>query len=186
MRTYTRILAVVTAFVTASIVFPQASAQQEWVRVESADKKASVLFPSHPDTIETATRKSPAGTINTRLARYERVGALLTINETKLPRVALRFASTDKILRRAVDGVLETYFGKKTSQTKIKIDGKPAVLLHYRVPDYDDDDHPGYRGTAIAFIVDGTLYVVNSILTRDNPRARVEQERLLGSIEVHE
>jgi hypothetical protein len=169
----------------ASVVCPQAFAQEGWVRVESHDKKASVLFPSHPDKVETLSRKSPAGTINTRIARYEREGALLTITGTQLPSVALRFASTDKILRSAVEGVLDRYLGKKVSQKEIKIDGEPAVMLQYSVPDYDDPNHPGYKGTAIAFLVDGTLYVVNSILTRENPQARAEQEKLLGSIRIH-
>ena len=185
MCVHTRTLAVVAALIAASIPCLQTSAQEEWVRVESDDKKASVLFPSQPDKVETQSRKSPAGTIHTRIARWEREGALLTITQTKLPSVALRFASTSKILGSAVDGILERYLGTRISQKKIKMDGEPAVRLRYRVPDYDDEDHPGYRGTAIAVLVDGTLYVVNSILTKENPQTRAEQEKILGSIQIY-
>ncbi|NNE45788.1 MAG: hypothetical protein HKN37_03925 [Rhodothermales bacterium] len=151
----------------------------------SIDKKASVLFPDKPDKTETVSRKSPAGTIRTNIQRYEREGALLTINGTTLPRAALRFAGEKKILGNAAEGVLGKYYGKKVSEKRTTIDGAPAVVLDYRVPDYDDKDHPGYRGTAIALLVDDRLYVVNSILTKENPKAKAMQQKLLGSIRVH-
>jgi hypothetical protein len=139
-------LTVLAALVTASILAPEVSAEETWVRYVSHDKKASALFPAQPDKIETLTRKSPAGTINTRRGQYEREGALLSLAGTKLPRAALRFAGTDKILRDAADGVLGKYFAKKTSEKKTTIGGEPAVILEFHVPDYDKEDHPGYRG----------------------------------------
>jgi hypothetical protein len=66
-----------------------------------------------------------------------------------------------------------------------KIGGEPAIVLEYRVPDYDDEDHPGYRGIAIALLVDESLYVINGILTKEDPKAKAKQQKLLGSIQVH-
>ena len=60
-----------------------------------------------------------------------------------------------------------------------------AEAAWVRVPDYDDKDHPGYRGIAIALLVDRTLYVVNGILTDEDPKAKAKQQKLLGSIQVH-
>ena len=37
-----------------------------------------------PDKIETITRKSPCGTVETHVAQYEREGALIAINGTTL------------------------------------------------------------------------------------------------------
>ena len=180
----TRIAPVVAAFVAVSILCAQATADEKWVRVFSKDKKVSVLFPTQPQKFETVKRKSPAGTIETRRARYETDKVLFVINGTTLPGVALAFASTDKILGNAVEGVLATYLGTKVSEKRIRIDGEPAVVLEYRIPDYEDEDHPGYQGIAIALLVDGALYVVNGILTKEDPKAKAKQRKLLGSIQV--
>jgi hypothetical protein len=178
-------LTVLAALLTASMFSSQSSAEETWVRVVSHDKRASALFPSQPDKIETVSRNSPAGTINTRRRQYQSEGVLLSLAGTKLPRAALRFASTDKILRNAAEGVLATYLGKKVSMIETKIGGEPAIVLEYRVPDYDDEDHPGYRGIAIALLVDESLYVINGILTKEDPKAKAKQQKLLGSIQVH-
>ena len=170
MQTNSRFLVVVTALIAAFILSPQVTAEETWVRVVSHDEKDSALIPRQPDKIETLSRKSPAGTIKTRRAQYESEGALLSIAGTKLPRAALRLAGTDKILRDAAEGVLGTYLAKKISQRKTEIGGAPAVILEYRIPDYDDEEHPGYRGIAIALLVDQTLYVVNGNLTKEDTK----------------
>ena len=179
-----RTLALV-GLITASLAPSEVFAEETWVRVTSPDKKASVLFPSERYKTEDLTTKSPAGTIHTRRAVYEAEGVLLSVAGTQLPRAALRFAGTDKILRNAAQGVLDTYLGKRVSQKKTKISGEPAVVLEYRVPHYEDEAHPGYRGIAIALLVDERLYVINGILTRENPKAKANQQKLLGSIQVH-
>ena len=184
MHTHTLFVAVVAALVASSMA-PNASAEEEWVRVKSHDERASVLFPGEPENIETTSRKSPAGKVDTRRAQYEEEGALLSIAGTKLPRAALKFAGTDKILHNAADGVVGKYYAKKTSEKKIRIGGEPAVILEFRVPDYEDENHPGYRGISIALLVDETLYVVTGILTREDPKSKAKQQKLLGSIQVH-
>jgi len=185
MHMHTRILAVVAALGLVSIAPPQASAEEEWVRVMSHDEKASVLFPSKPEKIETTSRKSPAGKVDTSRAQYETEGVLLSIAGTKLPRVALKFAGSDKVLHNAAEGVVGKYYATKTSEKKTKIGGEPAVILEFRVPDYEDENHPGYRGISIALLVDGTLYVVTGILTKEDPKSKAKQQKLLGSIQVH-
>ena len=98
---------------------------------------------------------------------------------------AVSFAGPKRILRRATEGVLDTYLGKPISQERTEIGGAPAVVLDYRLPDYDDHELPGYHGIAIAVLVDNALYVVNGILTSEDPRAKVKQQRLLTSLQVH-
>ncbi|UCF47646.1 MAG: hypothetical protein JSU89_10765, partial [Myxococcales bacterium] len=100
-------------------------------------------------------------------------------------RAALTFAGTDKILRNAAEGILGEYLAKKTSEKRTKICGEPAVVLEFRVPDYEDKDHPGYRGIAIALLVDETLYVITGILTREDPKSKAKVRKLLESIRVH-
>jgi hypothetical protein len=185
LHTTIRALARLAALAAVSLVSSGVSAEETWVRVTSHDQKVSVLFPSHPDKIETLTRKSPAGKIDTRRAQYETEGVLLSIAGTQLPSAALKLAGANKILRNAAEGILDTYLGKKVSEKKMKISGEPAIVLEYLVPDYEDKDHPGYRGIAIALLVDQTLYVVNGLLTKEDPKSKANQQKLLGSIEVH-
>jgi len=180
-----RALGVVALFIMTAVFSTRLFADETWVRVVSHDNKVSVLFPSQPDKVEELSRKCPAGTIHTRKAQYESDGALLSIAGTKLPNAALKLAGTDKILRNAAEGVLANYLGKKVSENKTKINGEPAVILEYIVPDYEKKDHPGYRGVAIALLVDKTLYVINGILTNEDPKSKANQEKLLGSIQVH-
>lgn len=181
-----RAIEVIALFIMAAVFSSRVFADETWVRVVSHDKKVSVLFPSKPDKVEELSRKSPAGTINTRRAQYESDGALLSIAGTKLPNAALKLAGTDNILRNAAEGILANYLGKKVSENKTKISGEPAVILEYLVPDYEKKDHPGYRGIAIALLVDKTLYVINGILTKEDPKSKANQQKLLGSIQVHE
>jgi len=185
MRTHVRMLTVLAALVTASILTSEVSAEETWVRVISHDEKVSALFPIQPEKIETLTRKSPAGTINTRRVQHETEGILLSLAGTQLPRTALKLAGTDKILRNAAEGVLARYLATKTSEKKTQIGGEPAVILEFRVPDYEDNSHPGYRGIAIALLVDQTLYVINGIVTKEDPKAKAKQQKLLDSIQVH-
>jgi len=180
-----RIIGVITLFIVASTFSSRGFAEETWFLVVSQDKKVSVLFPEEPTEIEELSRRSPAGAIHTRRAQYESEGALLTIAGTKLPNMALRFAGADKILHNAAEGVLSNFLGKRTSEKKTKIGGEPAVVLKYLVPDYEKKDHPGYRGIAIALLVDKTLYVINGILTKEDPKSKAHQKKLLGSIQVH-
>ena len=185
MDTHARILTLVTTLAAAMMTSPEALAKEEWVRVKSHDGRASVLFPEKPKEIKTTSRRSPAGKVETRKAQYEEEGALLSIAGTPLPRAALRFAGADKILRNAAEGVVGNHYAKKISEKRTQISGQPAVILEFRVPDYEDGNHPGYRGISIALLVDQTLYVITGILTREDPKAKAKQQKLLGSIQVH-
>ena len=185
MHNYAAMLAFVAVLVATSVSAPQASADEAWVRVTSEDGKASILFPARATKVDTVSRRSPAGTIQTYTSRYDGDGALFTISGTDLPRAALRLAGEKKILRNAVDGVLAKYYGKKVSEKRTSFDGAPAVVLEYVVPDYDNKDHPGYRGMAIALLIDDRLHLVNSILTKENPQSKAMQKKLLDSIQVH-
>lgn len=176
--------AALLATILSVLAATNARADEPWVRITSEDKRASVLFPSQPDKVETLSRKSPAGTIQSRRATYERAGVLLTITQTDLPRAALAFTTNAKLLKRAAEGVLSNFFGEEVSQKRMKIGGEPALTVDYRVPDYDDPSHPGYRGIAIALLVDQKLYVVNGILTSEDPAAEKKQKKLLNSIRV--
>ena len=171
---------------TVGLVHGRGAAADDWVRVMSDDKRASVMFPSEPDKVEKLTRSSPAGRIVTERAIYERAGVLLTIAQTKLPPAAIALVGPRKLLRRAAGGVLENFLGTAVSQKQMEIGGKPGMVLRYRVPDYDDAAHPGYEGIAIALLIDDKLYVVNGILTSEDPKAKAKQTRLLASIRVHD
>jgi hypothetical protein len=180
-----RLVTIIVALTAVIVAPPEASAEETWVRVKSHDERVSVLFPRKPDKIETTSRKSPAGKVDTRRVQYEEEGVLLSIAGTKLPRAALKFAGSDKILHNAAEGVFAKYYAKKTSEKKTKISGEPAVILEFRVPDYEDENHPGYRGISIALLVDETLYVITGILTKEDPKSKAKQQKLLGSIQVH-
>ena len=179
------VAAISFAIVATLVGNAPALATDEWVRVLSSDKRASVLFPSEPQKAETLIRESPAGAVTTQRLSYEDSGVLLTIAETELPRVAIALMSENKILRRAAEGVLENFLGVELSRKRIKIQGEPGLVLRYRVPDYEDPAHPGYAGIAISLLVQDKLYLVNGILTSEDPRALKKQTKLLSSIKIH-
>ena len=110
---------------------------------------------------------------------------MLTIAETELPRAAFAFTSPNRLLRRAVDGVLGSFLGEPKSRKKTTNGGEQAMVLEYRIHDFEDAGHPGYDGIAIALLVDRKLYVVNGILTSKDPRAKAKQSKLLNSLRVH-
>ena len=93
--------------------------------------------------------------------------------------------SQHKLLRRAAEGVLENFLGVEVSRKRVKIQDETGLVVRYRVPDYEDVAHPGYEGIAITLLVEDKLYLVNGILTSEDPGALKKQTKLLGSIEIH-
>ena len=50
--------------------------------------------------------------------------------------------------------------------------------------DFKKADHPGYSGLAVIFLVGKHLYIINSVITKENPETKGIQEKLLNSIKV--
>ncbi len=163
---------------------PMSLSAEDWHRVQSNDKKVSVLFPNKAETFKTLTDKTPAGSVKTEVSTYEGDGVLFTISDSKIPGLALTFAGSGTILKNAAASVVSKAFAKLDSSTNQKIDGAPGVVVRYEASDFKKKDHPGYHGIAIIFIVDGRLYTINSILSKESADNKAAQEKLLKSIQV--
>lgn len=167
------------------IVATVAASAEEWYRVESADARASVLFPNPADELTELVDKTPAGAVVTRVAKHQGDGILMSISGSTLPKLAVRFAGPNIIFSNAKGGVLKEAFGKEVSSRRIEVENADAALeLRYEAVDFEDEAHPGYTGLAV-FVMDGThLYVVNSMLSKNTPDNQAMQAKLLGSIRI--
>jgi len=166
---------------------PAAVLAEDWYRIESGDGKASVLFPNRAEEVRELVDKTPGGKVVTRVAEHQDESVMLTISETKLPRLAMSFAGPKLIFSYAKGIVLNKAFGKEISSEPQEIGGADAaIVMRYEAVDFEDENHPGYAGLAVFLIVDTHIYVVNSMLSKATPDARAVQEKLLGSIQVHE
>ena len=167
------------------LTFSSPAEAEDWHLVESADGRASVLFPNPADEITELVDKTPAGSVVTRVAQHQGDGILLSISASELPRLAVRFAGPKVLFSNAKGGILNEAFGREISSRRIEIGNADAAMeLRYEAVDFDDEQHPGYTGLAV-FVLDGTrLYVVNSMLSKETPDNQAMQAKLLGSIRI--
>lgn len=163
---------------------PSPGSAADWFQVYSNDKKVSVMFPHKAETFETLTSDSLAGSVKSEVVRHQEDGILLTISDSKLPGLALAFAGNDTILKNGAAGVINKALGKEISSEKTTISGTQALVLKYAAADFDEAGHPGYSGLAILVVVDGHLYIINSVLTKENPQTKATQQRLLESVKI--
>ena len=172
-----------TLFATFALVTSSASAA-DWFTVQSNDKKLTVMFPNKAETFETVTSATPAGSVATEVVKHMGDGIMLTISDSPLPGLAVAFASKERILKGGADGVISQAFGREISSEKTTIGGADAMILTYESADFEKADHPGYNGLAVILYKDGHLYVINSVITKENAENKAIQERLLSSIKV--
>jgi len=167
---------------------------EEWHRISSVDGRASVTFPVplDEDEVKTTVDRTPAGKATTRILEYQDEGMLFTISGTELPRIALRLAGEEMIMRKSKEGLLSKAYGKETSYDRYDgLKGPEAMLLKYDSANFNKEDHPGFKGFAVLFVLGKKLYMVNSMLVKGTDGATqaknlVAQERLLKSIEIHD
>ena len=176
------VLAPVIAFCV--LLLPSPGSAADWFQVSSNDKKVSVMFPHKAETFEVVTSDSPAGSVKTEVVKHQEDGILLTISDSKLPGLAVAFAGDDTILKNGAAGVINKALGKEISSEKTTISGASALVLKYAAADFQKAGHPGYSGLAVLFVVKGHLYVINSVITKENPQTKATQQRLLDSIKV--
>ena len=140
-------------------------AADDWHSVKSNDGKVQAMMPGEAkkSTIET---KSAAGKVTTYNMEFHGDQVQFDISYSKIPRLALKFASEDKIFDNARGSVLHKAFGKESSFEKVTISGNSARELKYEGVSHDDPDHGGFQGTTLFFMVDGTLYVANAVVAK--------------------
>tara|TARA_R110000850_G_scaffold9196_32_gene34051 strand:+ start:2976 stop:3536 length:561 start_codon:yes stop_codon:yes gene_type:complete len=156
----------------------------DWYTVQSDDKKISVLFPHKAEQFEVVTSSSPAGKVETQVAKHQEDGILLTVSSTQLPGLAVAFAGSKVILENAANGVLSKAYGKEVSSKSTEIGGAPALVLRYEAADFQNASHGGYQGLAIIIMIDKKLYTINTMLSKENSETKAMQDRLLNSIKV--
>ncbi len=180
MRTTTYLSVLFACFCS---IHPAPAAAEEWYRIESADGRASVLFPNPADDLTELVSKTPAGSIVTRVAEHQGDGILMSISGSTLPRLAVMFAGPNILFSNAKGSVLHEAFGREISSESIEIENADAAMeLRYEAADFEDEDHPGYTGLAV-FVIDGKqLYVVNSMISKRTADNQAMQAKLLGSI----
>lgn len=183
-----------TIFLSIALHVPPGNANaEEWHRITSVDGRASVMFPVpvDEDKVQTTVDLTPAGRATTRMLEYQDEGMLFTISGTELPGLAIRLAGKSMILERTKEGLLSKAYSKETSYDHYDgLKGSKAMLLKYHSANFNKKGHPGFNGLAVLFVLDGKLYMVNSMLEHGTDAATqdknlVAQEKLLKSIEIH-
>lgn len=155
-------------------------AEEEWHRVESSDGSVSVLFPVRVDQHHTLTEKTPAGPVVTEVQEYRGDGVVFSISESKVPAFALTVAGKKGIIGNAKKSVLREAEGRELSYERNRIDETKGWVLRYESNSEEDD----YSGLAVFFVVNKTLYVVNSMMSIETAANLAAQERLLHSIQA--
>lgn len=178
---------VVRAVVAVTLVgcaFP-ALAADDWHSVRSSNGKASVLFPVVPSNVKELKTHTPGGTIVTRVAEYQDKGIILTISDTKLPRLVEAFGGPQFVLDNSKKNVLSNAFGREISSQALHIKGaKAALVMHYDAAHLWNEKHPGFAGLAMIAFVGSDVYVVNSMISKDTPGNEAMQEKMLKSFRV--
>jgi hypothetical protein len=173
-----RVSAVVILLAFAVLIASLAGAEDEWHRVASVDGNVSVLFPVRIDQHHTLPEKTPAGPVVTEVQEYRGDGVVFSISESKVPAFALTVAGKKGIIGNAKKSVLREAEGREVSYEKEQIDDTKGWVLLYE----SDSEEEDYSGLAFFFVVNKTLYVVNSMMSNATAANIAAQQRLLHSI----
>ena len=160
-------LAVCAAFLFATyLTSSELAAQDDWHVVTSHDGVVQAMLPGVPET-KTDVRKTIAGKVKTDVKIFRTDNVQFTVTTTALSRMIRRFAKDEKIFDSARDSILSDVYGKEISYDPVTIDGIPGRKLEYEMVDFDEEQHKGYRGTALIFIHKNRTYVGNAIIKKE-------------------
>ena len=168
--------------VAASAVWMMAAAgaaELEWPRFRSESGRFAVQLPESPEEVRD-TRVTLGGIVHWSEYLARRDATEFRVEHHDLPWLATFLLSSDALLKRAKDGLVEEENGHELSGAVLSVQGYPAREVSFRVPAEQD-----LGGDALLVLVGSRLYVVVAL----GPQAERDdsaRERFFHSFEVWE
>ena len=168
--------------ILASLLLLPLAQADEWVRISSKDEKVSALFPEDiREKKQSQVERTIAGRVTTYFGEYHDDGIILAGSVADLPKLAQKRHKT--VFETTKKGFLKEAKGTEISFKSTTVDGAPARELIYKGSAYRGKGD-SYKGRALIFIVDGRLYIVNSVISKATPKNEAAGERMLSSVDV--
>ena len=180
-RSHLHLWKITTPLLVSLLLLPFAGAEG-WVRVSSKNNTVSALFPEDiRKQKQSQVERTIAGRVTTYFGEYHGDGIILAGSVADLPKLAQKrhkavFETTKK-------GFLKEAGGTEISFKSTTVDGVPARELIYKGSAYRGKGD-SYTGRALIFIVDGRLYIANSVISKATPENKAAGEKVLGSVKV--
>ncbi len=108
-------------------------AKDSWQKLTPEGGDFSIMMPAEPKRTDTITR-TPVGKIREEMYTAETKSLSVLAEFSKLPGIAVFFASRKTILRKSADGLIKSEKGKVISSKDLEIGGKPGKVIQYNAP----------------------------------------------------
>jgi hypothetical protein len=148
-----------------------------WVSFQSSDAGFSVEMPTNPVPSTLVTR-SFIGDVTSHLFTSWEGNAKFTVDYSKIPDFALRFAGADTIYDHARGALLKQTWSKPVSFVDVTVNGKAGKQLVYDTPPVPGK--PELAGVASFFLVGDRLYVADATVPAGASEA--DAQRFLASL----
>ena len=145
------LVAAAAAFSMTAVV---AGAELEWLRFRSERGRFAVRLPGSPEEIRD-TRATLGGIVHWSEYLAKRGATEFRVEHHDLPWLATFLLSTDGLLKRAKDGLVEEEHGHELSGAPVSVQGYPAREVSFRVQAEQD-----LAGDALLVLVGRRLYVL--------------------------
>jgi hypothetical protein len=162
-----------------SMMAAAGAAELKWLRFRSEWGRFAVQLPESPEEIRN-TRITLGGTVRWTEYLARRGATEFRVEHHDLPWLANFLLSSDALLKRAKNGLVEEEHGYELSGAVVSVQGYPAREVSFRVPAEQD-----LGGDALLVLVGSRLYVVVAL----GPQAERDasaRERFFRSFEVWE
>lgn len=165
------------AWLCTAPVSVSSASPPSWVTFQSTDAGFSVEMPTNPVPSALVT-KSFIGDVTSHLFTSWEGNAKFTVDYSKIPGFALRFAGADTIYDHARGALLKQTWSKPVSFVDVTVNGRAGKQLVYDTPPVPGK--PELAGLASFFLVGDRLYVADAMVPAGASEA--DAQRFLASI----
>jgi len=161
----------------SSLCAAPTSAQQPWVTFASKEARFSIEMPTQPKP-STMTTESFIGKVTNEIFTSWEGNEKFTVDHSKIPDFALRFAGADTIYGHASAALLKQTWSKQVALSDVSVNGRQGKQLVYDTPPVPGK--PEMHGIANLFLVGDRLYVIDATVPVGD--SEVDAERFLASV----
>lgn len=162
-----------------SMAVTAAGANPEWLRFRSERGRFAVELPGSPEEVR-GRRTTLGGAVHWAEYRAQDGATEFRVEHHDLPWLAKFLLSTQALLKRATDGLVEEENGQELSSAAASVQGYPAREVSFRVRAEQE-----LAGDGLLVLVGGRLYVVVA-LGPQAERDAASLDRFFASFEVWE
>jgi hypothetical protein len=137
-----------------SMLAATASAESGWLHFRSERGRFAVQLPANPEEIH-GTRTTLGGIVRWSEYPARRGATEFRVEHHDLPWLAKLLLSSDGLLKRATNGLVEEEDGVELSSAALSVQDYPARKVSFRVPGDQD-----LAGDGLLVLVGGRLYVL--------------------------